>query len=118
MDQEMKTIGNQATNGVHLDYDPAGQHFKPHMEFLRNIFPRDCNQQTVISVCVSVVAISTFILGFFCKYNLDNLGQTYSKIIIIVLCAAIFISFLLILAHEQCQEPQKYRVSIVLGDPE
>lgn len=108
----MKPIGNQATNGVHLDYDPAGQHLKPRMEFLRNLFPRDCNQQTVISVCVSLIAICTFALGFFCKYNWDHLSEWYSIMVVICLGVTQVFSFLIIISHEQCQEPQKYKVSM------
>ncbi|XP_028967617.1 cationic amino acid transporter 4 [Galendromus occidentalis] len=110
MDQEMKPIGNQATNGVHLEYDPAGQHLKPRVEFLRNLFPRESNQQTVISVCVSLITICTFILGFFCKYNWDHINEWYSMMIVISLIVIMILSFLLIVSHEQCQEPQKYKM--------
>lgn len=72
--------------------------------------PRKASQQTVIACCVSVITVCTFATGFLVKYNTDNLGQWPSIILLITFLLMGVLAFVVITAHEQCDEPQKYKV--------
>ncbi|OQR77204.1 cationic amino acid transporter 4-like [Tropilaelaps mercedesae] len=117
---ELKPIGNDNSTpvsincGLHMDgYGPTGQKFKPRAEWLRSFFPRSCRQQTVVASCVCMITACTFKIGFFIKYNGENLGEWYSIILMTLLAAVVTIAFFVIVAHEQCEESQNYKMPLV-----
>lgn len=73
----------------------------------------NCQQQTVISCCVFVIALCTFVIGFYTKYNASHLEKWYSIILLVVFISIGVAAFFIILAHEQCEEPQKYKASYI-----
>ncbi|XP_022666620.1 cationic amino acid transporter 4-like isoform X1 [Varroa destructor] len=116
---ELKPIGNdngilapiRLNNGVRADaYDPTGQQLKPWAERFRPYFPSNCQQQMLVSSCVFVIAASAFAVGFFTRYREANLAEWHSIVFMVVLISLGVIAFFVIVAHEQCEEPQKYKM--------
>lgn len=67
----------------------------------------------LVSSCVFVIAASAFAVGFFTRYREANLAEWHSIVFMVVLISLGVIAFFVIVAHEQCEEPQKYKASVL-----